>query len=73
MRTIARGLRSALLSSAGGDGSQKASSIRGRLIVQHSNRRTIEASIGASFLGEDPEIMARAARVVRKAGYDLIT
>ena len=31
-----------------------------------------EHPIGAQLLGEDPEIMARAARVVWKAGYDLI-
>jgi nifR3 family TIM-barrel protein len=31
-----------------------------------------EHPIGAQLLGEDPEIMAKAAKVVRKAGYDLI-
>ena len=31
-----------------------------------------EHPIGAQLLGEDPEIMAKAARVVWKAGYDLI-
>jgi nifR3 family TIM-barrel protein len=31
-----------------------------------------EHPIGAQLLGEDPEIMARAAKVVRKAGFDLI-
>ena len=31
-----------------------------------------EHPIGAQLLGEDPEIMAKAARSVRKAGYDLI-
>jgi len=31
-----------------------------------------EHPIGAQLLGEDPEIMARAAKVARDAGYDLI-
>ncbi len=31
-----------------------------------------EHPIGAQLLGEDPEIMAKAAKVVWKAGYDLI-
>lgn len=31
-----------------------------------------EHPIGAQLLGEDPEIMAKAARTVRKAGFDLI-
>ncbi len=31
-----------------------------------------EHPIGAQLLGEDPQIMAKAARVVRNAGYDLI-
>ena len=31
-----------------------------------------EHPIGAQLLGEDPEIMAKAAKVVRQAGYDLI-
>src|SRR4030042_1229085 len=31
-----------------------------------------EHPIGAQLLGEDAEIMAKAAKVVRKAGYDLI-
>jgi nifR3 family TIM-barrel protein len=31
-----------------------------------------EHPIGAQLLGEDPEIMAKAAKVVRNAGYDLI-
>ena len=31
-----------------------------------------EHPIGAQLLGEDPEMMARAAKVVWKAGYDLI-
>ena len=31
-----------------------------------------EHPIGAQLLGEDPEIMAKAASVVRKAGFDLI-
>jgi nifR3 family TIM-barrel protein len=31
-----------------------------------------EHPVGAQLLGEDPEIMAKAARVVWKAGYDLI-
>ncbi|MBN1391902.1 MAG: tRNA-dihydrouridine synthase [Sedimentisphaerales bacterium] len=31
-----------------------------------------EHPIGAQLLGEDPEIMAKAAKVVLKAGYDLI-
>ena len=31
-----------------------------------------EHPIGAQLLGEDPEIMARAAKVVWKAGFDLI-
>lgn len=31
-----------------------------------------EHPIGAQLLGEDPEMMAKAARVVSKAGYDLI-
>src|SRR4030043_810085 len=31
-----------------------------------------EHPIGAQLLGEDPEVMAKAAVVVRKAGFDLI-
>jgi tRNA-dihydrouridine synthase B len=31
-----------------------------------------EHPIGAQLLGEDPKIMAKAAKVVRQAGYDLI-